>query len=100
VVLAETEVTSGSEELRLPSWLVPYLREELTGPTKIALPASPHRRSKVKDRAPARPPARAAGAESNESYANKVSGNGQGSNGSTGGRTGTRDVPAKTERDG
>ncbi|MGH9459645.1 MAG: CHAD domain-containing protein [Vicinamibacteria bacterium] len=102
VVLAESEVTSGSEELRLPGWLVPYLREELTGPTKIVPPATPHRRSKVKDRAaPARPPARAGtGAESTESHANKVSGNGQGSNGSTGGHTGTRDVSAKTKRDG
>jgi len=102
VVLAETEATTGDEELRLPGWLVPYLREELIGPTKTVPPAAPHRRSKAKDRAaPAVLPARAgAGAESTESFANKVSGNGQGSNGSTGGHSETSDASSKTERDG
>jgi CHAD domain-containing protein len=98
VVLAETEATSGDEELRLPGWLVPYLREELTGPMKPVTPAAPHRRSKAKDQAAS---ARVgASPESAESYANNVSGNGQGSNGSTGGQTGISNPSVETERDG
>jgi hypothetical protein len=102
VVLAETEVASGNDELRLPGWLVPYLREELSGPAKTVPAARSHRRSKAKDRAaPARSLTRAgADAESTESYAHKVSGNGQGSNGSTGGHAGISDAPAKIDRDG
>jgi CHAD domain-containing protein len=102
VVLAETEVASGNEELRLPGWLVPYLREELSGPAKTVPAARSHRRPKAKDRAaPASSAARAGThAESTESHAHKVSGNGQGSNGSTVGHAGTSDGPAKIDRGG
>jgi len=104
VVLAETEGTPG-EELQLPDWLIPCLREELTGLARPSPPASARTQSGTKQTAigevdePSAPdvlPAQVG--PSPESYPKTIPSNGRGDNGSTGSSPNVHQPPAEPER--
>lgn len=108
VVLAETNTELQNEELRLPEWIVPYLREELTGSARRSPPVPPRStKSRPKQPAPqtreeSSSPAMSAtpaGADV-EPYSQTISGNGHGSNGKTPRKPERPESSTETQRKG
>lgn len=107
VVLAETEATPGDEELRLPDWLIPCLREELTGSTKPSPPAAARTKSRTKqtaigkvDESPAPDVPPAQRGSNPESYPKTIPDNGRRNNGSTRSSPNVPEPPAEPEGQG